>query len=1066
MMRLLVLLTALAALLPRAQAGSFVWTNLAGGVWNGATNWSPNSVPGWNVHNADDVYITNAGDYTVELTDGAPRYLTNLVIGPAASGVQTLRLAGGPLELRGALSVGARGVFTNEHSVLMNGPITVAPDGVFCLSPAYAGNGLSGTNTLSGPMLWHSGTVYGSLTVAPGGVVTLASADNKSVQGRLVNQGTLRWVDGFYFQLIGTEPRIINETNGLFDILGDNYLMSSYATDPRVENRGVIRKSAGPNAATISVPVVTTPGARFEASSGTLVLSGGGDFRGVRLAPATPGGIDFSGGTVVMDYDTLNEGSGLLGISGYVNLEGSVALTNLAVTGYGVILGTNSFYAGSSVILASQGGLGDASSRVSFDGELIWQKGVIDGQIKFGAPARVRICTGSDHYWKASVTNYGDISWTDSGSVTFYGRLENESCGAIDIRNSSAWSDNGSGNASGLSRIVNRGLIQKHSDSGTTSFRVPLDNYGRVLVHSGTLNFSSGANGEAGGVWSGASQVSAGAELGFAGGFVTMTGGAAFEGPGAVRFLYGVEVNGPVTTTNGFVSNGILRGAHTLAGQVTLETSGELAGQTLVTGTLNWTGGYASGALTVASNGVLNLQGNGDRYLSGVLTNHGRIRWQDAGSWHVFRLENAPEGVLDFALTNNATLGAWGQNRSANYGLIRKTDPSFLGVSIALDNAGRLEIQRGVLSASALTLSASSELAFPLGGSVAGRDYGLLQAPGLDLRGSIALPLVNGFTPALLERFTNVTTASSASLTNHLASSNLLFYATNRYLHVALASSRDYYPDDVLVATAHSAPLAQPMHVSLLEDHSAVINVGPYCTNEDGGLLRLAGEHFACAHGSTGLPADEPLEIVNQHTHYTPFWNYFGPDQFAYVVSDPQGATASSTVFLTVQPVNDPPTPIVSDKSITAGRRCGFQIATHDPDSTNGIVLSLGASSPAGAALSPDGWFSWQPSVSLQNQTNVVTVIATDGQDTNSVSFRITLRAPAPARLTLRPEGSGQWRCQISGEEELDYILQTSTNLVDWQSVSTNSRAVTPFERAISTRPGCDREFYRVLLAP
>src|SRR4051812_41754706 len=46
-----------------ARAATLVWTNVAGGAWTNAANWSPNQVP----LTADQAFITNAGSYIVTL---------------------------------------------------------------------------------------------------------------------------------------------------------------------------------------------------------------------------------------------------------------------------------------------------------------------------------------------------------------------------------------------------------------------------------------------------------------------------------------------------------------------------------------------------------------------------------------------------------------------------------------------------------------------------------------------------------------------------------------------------------------------------------------------------------------------------------------------------------------------------------------------------------------------------------------------------------------------------------------------------------------------------------------
>src|SRR5882762_2171842 len=57
-----------------------------------------------------------------------------------------------------------------------------------------------------------------------------------------------------------------------------------------------------------------------------------------------------------------------------------------------------------------------------------------------------------------------------------------------------------------------------------------------------------------------------------------------------------------------------------------------LSSPVTVSGQFNWSGGGLEGsALTVASNGVMNLSGNSDKRLYNVLTNGGTVNWADGG---------------------------------------------------------------------------------------------------------------------------------------------------------------------------------------------------------------------------------------------------------------------------------------------------------------------------------------------------------------------------------------------------------------------------------------------------
>src|SRR5882672_3858634 len=100
-----------------SNSATLVWTNSAGGVWNVATNWSPNQIP----TAADQALITNGGTYTV--TVGVNSTMASLTLGGPA-GVQTLQLAGGTMNL-GAASLLPNGRFRWSDGTL-NGVLTIA----------------------------------------------------------------------------------------------------------------------------------------------------------------------------------------------------------------------------------------------------------------------------------------------------------------------------------------------------------------------------------------------------------------------------------------------------------------------------------------------------------------------------------------------------------------------------------------------------------------------------------------------------------------------------------------------------------------------------------------------------------------------------------------------------------------------------------------------------------------------------------------------------------------------------------------------------------------------------
>src|SRR5438132_1190510 len=153
-MKKLVSLASLLFCAATAPAADIVWTNLAGGTWATALNWSPNQVP----TGSDTVWITNNGTYTVTVSANATA--TNLVLG-GTSGIQTV-----------------------NHTV---GTLTLTNGGTSSVNGAYNLNGgiLTGSGTLSlaGPFNWtlgNLGSAGSTQLVLANGSLTMSGATIKT----------------------------------------------------------------------------------------------------------------------------------------------------------------------------------------------------------------------------------------------------------------------------------------------------------------------------------------------------------------------------------------------------------------------------------------------------------------------------------------------------------------------------------------------------------------------------------------------------------------------------------------------------------------------------------------------------------------------------------------------------------------------------------------------------------------------------------------------------------------------------------------------------------------------
>src|SRR5882724_11719614 len=255
----------LSAVLVSTRGADITWTNINGGIWSAATNWSPNLQPGA----LDNAYLTNPGTYTVIL-DVSPT-VASLILG-ATNGLQTLTNSAQTLTLSAASYAG-----TNAVIGLAGGNI----DG-------------SGNFTVAGRFNWTGGQLIGSgkTIFTNTSVVTINGPNNKFFNRSADLYSTATWSEGLLYS--GGAAIFTIKPGGLFDIIGDlTAPYSSYVNYLTCTNQGILRKSTGPG--TASLTWVVNNFATVRSQSGTLDLPvsfvqdagltelAGGGFSGVLL---------------------------------------------------------------------------------------------------------------------------------------------------------------------------------------------------------------------------------------------------------------------------------------------------------------------------------------------------------------------------------------------------------------------------------------------------------------------------------------------------------------------------------------------------------------------------------------------------------------------------------------------------------------------------------------------------------------------------------------------------------------------------------------------------------------
>lgn len=132
---------------------------------------------------------------------------------------------------------------------------------------------------------------------------------------------------------------------------------------------------------------------------------------------------------------------------------------------------------------------------------------------------------------------------------------------------------------------------------------------------------------------------------------------------------------------------------------------------------------------------------------------------------------------------------------------------------------------------------------------------------------------------------------------------------------------------------ANQAPLAADDSAVVNEDTSITISALSNDSDPDGDSLTISSVGTAL-HGATS--------IVSNTIRYQPAANYFGSDSFSYTISDGLGGTATATVSITVNPVNDVPTTVADTATVLVRQTVNINVLANDSD-IDGDTLALTA---------------------------------------------------------------------------------------------------------------------------
>ena len=712
----------------------------------------------------------NAGTFRKTSGNGTATFTSNVAFNNSGS----VEIQSGTLDVNRGLSTGtydiASGAILNVHA-----DHQFDDDSVLIGSGQFTGDlTVIGLLEIEGNLQWQNALLSGTgvSRIAPGATLTLSGTADKMIGTghRLENAGTILWQAGaLYFD---DQATLANLAGATFEVQGDLYASAAYSSSNHeiFDNAGTFHKTSGNGTATFTSNVAFNNSGSVEIQSGTLSFNEGSS-AGIFTVNALNNSCLALSGYTFEDGASI-QGSGSLNAAGTVTFNGSTSIEGTFTRG-----GTGIFNVTGTLLIQTDmewvaGGFGGTGvSRVA-PGATLTLSGTADKMIGTGH----RLENAGTILWQA-----GGLYFDDQATLANLAGATFEVQG--DLYASAAYSSSNHG------IFDNAGTFHKTSGNGTATFtsNVAFNNSGSVEIQSGTLDVNRGLS-------TGTYDIASGAILNVHADHQfdddsVLIGSGQFTGDLTVIGL--LEIEGNLQWQNALLSG---TGVSRIAPGATLTLSGTAdkmigTGHRLENaGTILWQAGalYFDDQATLANLAGATFEVQGDLYASAAYSSSNHGIFDNAGTFHktsgngtatftsnvAFNNSGSVEiqsGTLSFGTTFLQTAGSTrlrGGGITGSLNIVGGTLSGSGNIGGAVTSAGTVMpgSSPGTLNLMNTYVQADTgTLQIEIGGATVGNGYDQLNVTGsATLAGTLAVSLVNGFTPQLGDSFEIMTFGSLA----------------------------------------------------------------------------------------------------------------------------------------------------------------------------------------------------------------------------------------------------------------------------------------------------------------
>lgn len=224
--------------------------------------------------------------------------------------------------------------------------------------------------------------------------------------------------------------------------------------------------------------------------------------------------------------------------------------------------------------------------------------------------------------------------------------------------------------------------------------------------------------------------------------------------------------------------------------------------------------------------------------------------------------------------------------------------------------------------------------------------------------------------------------------------------------------------ENVLLPDAPSdvTPVANPDTATTDEDTPVIIDVLDNDTDPNGDPLTVISA--TAGNGTVEINPDGTLT-------YSPDADYNGADEIAYTITDPDGNTASSTVAVTIVPVNDDPVANPDFATTPLMTPVVIDVLDNDTDVDGDPLTVTAATAPNGTVvINADGTLTYTPDDGFSGVDDITYTI-TDGQggfDTSTATVTVAAAGPGLDGIVQGTDGDDVIDIDYLGDPQGDRI--------------------------------------------